>query len=204
MRGPGGHTARPQLTVDLVYALGLIITGLPGLLSRRVDPRAGLSLVWGSVQAGRAANAIPAEGSARATIRVADRDAWDGAEKLIRELVSRARRADRGRGRAALSARRAAGGQRRRRGGAAAGGGARRARAGRGRRRPRRAWAARTSPGTSTGCRARWPGSASRRPGQRPFDLHQADFDIDEAALDVGVRYTVELALAALAAGRLD
>src|SRR6476646_853916 len=39
--GPGGHTARPHLTADLVYAIGLVITGLPGLLSRRVDPRGG-------------------------------------------------------------------------------------------------------------------------------------------------------------------
>jgi amidohydrolase len=38
-----------------------------------------------------------------------------------------------------------------------------------------------------------------RRPGAEPFDLHQPAFDIDEAALDVGVRYTVELARTALA-----
>jgi amidohydrolase len=37
-----------------------------------------------------------------------------------------------------------------------------------------------------------------RRPGQRPFDLHQGTFDIDEDALDVGVRYTVALARLAL------
>ena len=32
MRGPGGHTARPHLTADLVYALGAVVTGLPALL----------------------------------------------------------------------------------------------------------------------------------------------------------------------------
>ena len=36
--GPGGHTARPHLTADLVFALGKIITELPAALSRRVDP----------------------------------------------------------------------------------------------------------------------------------------------------------------------
>src|SRR6266568_9322244 len=50
--GPGGHTARPHLTADLVYALGKIITELPAALSRRVDPRSSLSLVWGKVSAG--------------------------------------------------------------------------------------------------------------------------------------------------------
>jgi amidohydrolase len=50
----------------------------------------------------------------------------------------------------------------------------------------------------------RAPGALARlgvaAPGRRPFDLHQASFDIDEAALGIGVRYTVELALAAAGA----
>jgi amidohydrolase len=87
--GPGGHTARPHLTVDLVDALGRLITDLPALLSRQVDPRAGMSLVWGAVNAGVAANAIPQRGQLRGTVRVLDRDAWQGAEGLLRSLVER-------------------------------------------------------------------------------------------------------------------
>ncbi|MGY1783277.1 amidohydrolase [Geodermatophilus sp. SYSU D01036] len=87
LTGPGGHTARPQLTVDLVDALGRLVTGLPGLLSRKVDPRAGFSLVWGAVNAGVAANAIPQRGTLRGTVRVLDRDEWQRAERLLRELV---------------------------------------------------------------------------------------------------------------------
>ncbi len=89
LTGPGGHTARPQLTVDLVDALGRLITDLPALLSRQVDPRAGMSLVWGSVNAGIAANAIPQRGQLRGTLRVLDREAWTGAEALLRSLVER-------------------------------------------------------------------------------------------------------------------
>jgi amidohydrolase len=89
LMGPGGHTARPQLTVDLVDALGRVITEVPALLSRQVDPRSGMSLVWGAVNAGIAANAIPQRGHLRGTIRVLDRDAWKGAEELIRALVER-------------------------------------------------------------------------------------------------------------------
>lgn len=89
LTGPGGHTARPQLTVDLVDALGRLITDLPGLLSRQVDPRAGMSLVWGAVNAGVAANAIPQRGRLSGTVRVLDRDAWKGAEELMRALVER-------------------------------------------------------------------------------------------------------------------
>jgi amidohydrolase len=89
LTGPGGHTARPQLTVDLVDALGRLVTDVPALLSRQVDPRAGMSLVWGAVNAGVAANAIPQRGQLRGTVRVLDRDMWKDAEGLLRALVER-------------------------------------------------------------------------------------------------------------------
>jgi amidohydrolase len=88
LSGPGGHTARPQLTVDLVHALGRVVTEVPGLLSRLVDPRAGVSLVWGAVSAGVAPNAIPETGQLRGTLRVLDRDVWASAEDLVRRLVT--------------------------------------------------------------------------------------------------------------------
>jgi amidohydrolase len=85
--GPGGHTARPHLTADLVYALGKIVTELPAALSRRVDPRSSLSLVWGRISAGTAANAIPDDGIVEGTIRCLDDDAWHSAPDLLRELI---------------------------------------------------------------------------------------------------------------------
>ncbi|WP_019855455.1 amidohydrolase [Actinopolyspora mortivallis] len=84
---PGGHTSRPHLTGDLVHALGTLITGLPTLLSRRVDPRTGTVLAWGAVHAGQAANAIPREGTLRGTLRTGDRDTWAELGPLVRELV---------------------------------------------------------------------------------------------------------------------
>ena len=85
--GPGGHTARPHLTADVVYALGKIVTEVPAALTRRVDPRAGLSLVWGRVSAGTAANAIPDEGVVEGTVRCLDTEAWRSAAALIEDLV---------------------------------------------------------------------------------------------------------------------
>jgi amidohydrolase len=85
--GPGGHTARPHLTADLVYALGKIITEVPAALSRRVDPRSSLSLVWGRVSAGTVANAIPDSGVAEGTVRCLDDDAWHRAPDLLKELI---------------------------------------------------------------------------------------------------------------------
>lgn len=87
LTGPGGHTSRPHLTADLVYALGAVITQLPAALSRRVDPRAGLALVWGRVESGRAANAIPDCGEVEGTLRLLDDKVWHDAPDLVKTLV---------------------------------------------------------------------------------------------------------------------
>ena len=87
LTGRGGHTSRPHLTEDLTYALGKLVTELPGTLSRRLDPRAGASLVWGVVRAGAAKNVIPASGEAAGTLRMLDAVAWVDAEDLVRGLV---------------------------------------------------------------------------------------------------------------------
>ncbi len=88
LTGRGGHTSRPHLTEDLTYALGKLVTELPGALSRRLDPRAGASLVWGVVRAGIAKNVIPASGEAAGTVRMLDAVAWVDAEDLVRGLIT--------------------------------------------------------------------------------------------------------------------
>ncbi|OBG01312.1 amidohydrolase [Mycolicibacter sinensis] len=86
--GPGGHTSRPHLTADLVYGLGVLITGLPGVLSRRIDPRNSTVLVWGAVNSGAAANAIPQAGRLAGTVRTASRDTWVAMQCIIEDAVS--------------------------------------------------------------------------------------------------------------------
>jgi amidohydrolase len=87
LTGAGGHTSRPHLTGDLVYALATLVTEMPAALSRRVDPRAGMSLVWGRITSGSAANAIPARGEAEGTLRCLDARAWRLAADLIPTLA---------------------------------------------------------------------------------------------------------------------
>ncbi len=87
LAGKGGHTSRPHLTEDLVFALGKLVTELPAVLSRRLDPRAGVSVVWGIVRSGSAVNVIPATGRAGGTVRMLDAVAWADAEELIRDTI---------------------------------------------------------------------------------------------------------------------
>ncbi|WP_051971189.1 amidohydrolase [Kitasatospora azatica] len=87
--GPGGHTARPHLTTDLVAAIGRLAADLPGALSRRMDPRWGVSLVWGRIMAGSAPNVIPQHAELEGTVRCLELDGWREAPDVLHELISK-------------------------------------------------------------------------------------------------------------------
>lgn len=88
LSGSGGHTSRPHRTADLVGAVAQVATQVPLLLSRRVDPRGGSSLVWGRVQAGSAANAIPDTAELDGTIRSLQTSGWRDAQHWVPQLVT--------------------------------------------------------------------------------------------------------------------
>lgn len=88
LSGPGGHTSRPHLTSDLTYALAKVVTDVPAALSRRMDPRAGVALVWGSIHAGQSPNVIPDHGEVSGTLRMLDADTWDGSADLVRSVIT--------------------------------------------------------------------------------------------------------------------
>jgi amidohydrolase len=84
LHGPGGHTARPHNTVDLVALAGRLAHELPSVL-RAAD--SSLNLVFGALHAGDAANVIPATAVLRGTLRTPDRAAWDAAPGLLADTV---------------------------------------------------------------------------------------------------------------------
>jgi amidohydrolase len=85
--GDGGHTSRPQLTQDLVFAAAQLLTQLPAILDRRLDPRAVAGLTWGAVHAGEAPNAIPSSAVIKGTLRAGDVRTWHQAAEIIGEAV---------------------------------------------------------------------------------------------------------------------
>ncbi|WP_106127798.1 amidohydrolase [Pseudosporangium ferrugineum] len=201
LTGPGGHTARPHLTADLVHALGRVIVDVPALLDRRVDPRAGVSMVWGAVKAGEAFNAIPGEGEVLGTVRILNRDAWRSAPELITRLIRDVVAAtgaeaevqynrgvppvinDRmasaviaGAAGAALGADRVVEAE------ISMGG-------------EDFAFYLEQVPGAMIRLGTGTPGAETK------FDLHQSNFDVDERCIGYGVRVMVHTALAALATG---
>jgi amidohydrolase len=85
--GDGGHTSRPQLTQDLVFATAEMLIQLPAVLDRRLDPRSVVGLTWGAVHAGEAPNAIPSSAVIKGTLRAGDIRTWHQAAEIIAETV---------------------------------------------------------------------------------------------------------------------
>ncbi|MFF8425363.1 amidohydrolase [Streptomyces sp. NPDC016566] len=85
--GPGGHTARPHLTTDLVTAAARVAVDVPALIARRVDTRSGLALTWGRIESGHAPNVIPQHAELSGTVRCLDLDAWREAPDIVHAAI---------------------------------------------------------------------------------------------------------------------
>ena len=81
--GPGGHTARPHLTTDLVTAAARVVTDVPALVGRRVDSRSGLAVTWGRIESGHAPNVIPQHAELSGTVRCLDLNTWRQAPDIV-------------------------------------------------------------------------------------------------------------------------
>lgn len=201
LHGSGGHTSRPHLTEDLVYALGKVVTDVPAVLTRRLDPRAGVAMVWGRVAAGHASNVIPRVGEVHGTLRCLDTAVWASAGSVLTDVVHDVVRPFGVRAEVTVT-----------------------------RGVPptvndpdavlvvEEAVLGELGPGSVTlaeqslgGEDFGWilekvPGAmlrlGTRSPGGRTYDLHQPDFDADERAVGVGVRVLAAVALRALSERR--
>ena len=79
--GPGGHTARPEETVDMLSLVARVIHELPERVAAelgldQVGGPGGFKLVFGSVHSGEAANVIPTHAVLRASVRTHSMDIW--------------------------------------------------------------------------------------------------------------------------------
>ncbi|KOV67236.1 amidohydrolase [Streptomyces sp. MMG1121] len=85
--GPGGHTARPHLTTDLVTAAARVAVDVPALIARRVDTRVGLALTWGRIESGHAPNVVPQHAELSGTLRCLDLEAWRQAPDIVHAAI---------------------------------------------------------------------------------------------------------------------
>ena len=85
--GIGGHAGYPQLAADPVVALCQSVVALQHAVSRRSDPTHGVVVSIGVLEAGQAANVIPATAVARGTLRVLDEADRPVLRHIVREIV---------------------------------------------------------------------------------------------------------------------
>ena len=196
LAGPGGHTTRPHLTADLVYAIGQVVTDLPAALAAWSTPGPP------STSPSRRSRPAPCTTPSRPPRWPgAPCGCWTGRSGARPKLVERileatvapypqvSYRLDYQRGAPpvvndeeaaavfATATRTAIGDEAVLNAPQSMGG--------------------RTSPGTWRRSPAPWPASASASPGT-DLDIHAASFDVDERAIAVGVRILVETATQAL------
>jgi amidohydrolase len=82
LSGPGGHTARPEMTVDIVTLAAQVVAELPGRVAARIDhldhdEATLVKVVFGAIHAGDAANVIPTHCVLKASIRTPSLPVWD-------------------------------------------------------------------------------------------------------------------------------
>ena len=88
LSGPGGHTARPHLTVDLVAVAGRLAADLQAAIDRRLEDRGVASVVFGALHAGTASNVIPGEATLIGTMRTPSPEVWVEAPATLEAAVT--------------------------------------------------------------------------------------------------------------------
>ena len=88
VKGPGGHTARPHRTVDVVHVIAKLATDLPAGLAKLSDSRDAVNLTFGAIEAGDASNVIPTDARLRGSLRAAGRTSWEQAGPRLRTLIA--------------------------------------------------------------------------------------------------------------------
>ncbi len=97
LTGPGGHTARPELTVDLVTLAARVVAELPARVAARLDElgehadetlgAGAVKLVFGSIHGGDAANVIPTQVELKASIRTPSLPVWELLPRLVDDEI---------------------------------------------------------------------------------------------------------------------
>lgn len=84
LRGPGGHTARPEQTVDLVRWAGRVAAELSDAVRRRAPET---TVVLGALHTGAAPNVIPSRAELHGTFRTPDVEIWRHAREILSAAI---------------------------------------------------------------------------------------------------------------------
>lgn len=87
LAGPGGHTARPEMTVDMIALAARVVGELPARVAARLDDPNDVKVVFGALHAGDAANVIPSHCELRASVRTPSIEVWEALPSLFDDAL---------------------------------------------------------------------------------------------------------------------
>lgn len=87
LSGPGGHTARPERTVDIIALAARVVSELPVRVAAEID-HDPVKVVFGMVRAGDAANVIPTQCTMRASVRTPSTPAWEHLHEVVARVLA--------------------------------------------------------------------------------------------------------------------
>lgn len=87
--GPGGHTARPERTVDMITVAARLASKLPKRMAAATAGPNEVHLTFGTLQAGDAPNVIPTSAHLEGTMRAQNREGWQNAGNLLEQLIEK-------------------------------------------------------------------------------------------------------------------
>ncbi len=88
LHGPGGHTARPDETVDLIPVASRVVSGIRDEVHRRLHDPDDIRMAFGALRAGDAANVIPTTAELRLSVRSRSAETWETIAGVIGDAVA--------------------------------------------------------------------------------------------------------------------
>lgn len=88
VKGKGGHAAMPHQVIDPVLIASHVVVGLQQIISRRKKPESPSVLSFGVIQGGGATNVIPDEVKLEGTFRAMDEEWRAQAHQLIEQMAN--------------------------------------------------------------------------------------------------------------------
>ncbi len=88
LTGPGGHTARPERTIDLIGIAGRVANEVPEMLASGMNGHGPIRMVFGALRAGDAPNVIPTSAKLYGTLRSRNSEDWELGPKLLEAAIA--------------------------------------------------------------------------------------------------------------------
>ncbi|MGH3889270.1 MAG: amidohydrolase [Pseudonocardiaceae bacterium] len=87
VRGVGGHSARPHLTPNPVNAIATVVTALSEVVNGQLPESEHMLIGFGVISSNGTKNAIPSYAEASGTIRIPSAKVWSSAPSMIKKSI---------------------------------------------------------------------------------------------------------------------